>query len=175
MRFSRLLLFASLATLAGCVSAPTPQTPAQFRALVVEHPSATMHETYRVRGSYRTVAARIRRKAAECFNRTISNQTCYSGGGCSVVRYTFHTHFRASRAGSELSVQMRSSNAVHLNGKPPKGGDFIDVTDITPTRHGGTRIATYGLSTAWLKYVPRAVKHWADDSNLGCPDFSARM
>lgn len=175
MGLKHLFVFVGVTMLAGCAIGHTPQTAAQFRAGAARGVSGTVHQTYQVTGSYRRVAARIRRKAAECFNRTVTERTCYYHANCTVHHYTFDSHFTENRNGAELVVQMHSNAVVNLGGKPPKGGNFVGVADIAPAANGRTRIAMYGVRSAFLGYIPKAVKHWADDSNLGCPDFASDM
>jgi len=135
-----------------------------------------MHETYQVAGPYRTVTARMKRKAAECLNRKMTRQTCVNGS-CSNTDYIFHTQFNESGNGSELSVQLKfePDRSIYLGGKPPEGGMYVAVADITPAANGKASVAMYGADMGMFKYIPIAVKHWADNSNLGCPDFSAGM
>jgi hypothetical protein len=176
MRLMHIFVFAAVATLAGCAIGPTPQTPKQFRDGVAKGGFGTMHETYQVAGPYRRVSARMKRKAAECLNRTMTLQSCINGS-CSNTDYIFHSRFNESRHGSELDVQLKlePDHSIYLGGKPPKGGMYVAVADIMPASDGKTSIAMYGTDMGMFKYIPIAVKHWADNSNLGCPDFSAGM
>lgn len=176
MRLRHVFVFAAVATLAGCAFGPTPQTPGQFRDAVKKGGVGSLQETYQVNGPYARVAARVKRKAAECLNRTLTLESCVNGA-CSDMDYIFHERFRGNRHGSELSVQLKfkPDHSIHVGGPPPKDGMFVAVADITPAANGKAEVSMYGMDLGMYKYIPKAVKHWADDSNLGCPDFSAGM
>jgi len=176
MRLTHVVVFVAVAALGGCAIGPTPQNPAQFRDGVAKGGFGTMHEKYQVAGPYKTVSARMKSKAAECLNRTMTMQSCVNAS-CSNTDYIFHTQYNESRKGAELIVQLKlePDRAIHLGGKPPADGMYVAVADITPAPNGKANIAMYGADMGMFKYIPIAVKHWANNSNLGCPDFSAGM
>lgn len=176
MRVTHVIVFAAVASLAGCAFGPTPQTAKQFRETVKKGGFGSLQEAYRVKDRYARVAGRVRRQSAECLRRVLTIQSCVNGS-CSNTDYIFKPKFSRTRRGSELSVQvkMRPDHNVYVGGPPPKGGMFVAVADITPAAHHTAHVAVYGMSMGMYQYIPKAVKHWADGSNLGCPDFSAGM
>ncbi len=176
MRFTHAIFFAAAATLAGCAFGPTPQTAQQFREGVAKGGFGTLQETYQVDGPYTAVVARVEKKGAECFNKVITLRTCINNS-CQDTDYTFIPRFTSGRNGAELVVQVKLNpdHNTYLGGPPPKNGMFVAVADITPIASNRANIAMYGASMGMFKYIPKAVKHWAQGSNLGCPDFTADM
>lgn len=176
MSIKTALVFAAVATLAGCAFGPTPQTPKEFREGVAKGGLGTSHETYQVNAPYTKVAKRVMKKGAECLNKVITIQSCVNNS-CSNTDYIFRPSFKSARRNSELSVQVKfkPDHSWYVGGPPPKGGMFVAVADISPAGSNKTKVAVYGMSMGMYKYIPKAVKHWADGSNLGCPDFTAGM
>ncbi|MEJ2346200.1 MAG: hypothetical protein P8090_12460 [Gammaproteobacteria bacterium] len=176
MTIRPVLVFAAVATLAGCAFGPTPQTAKEFRQGVVKGGLGTSHETYQVNAPYAKVATRVMKKGAECLNKVITIQSCVNSS-CSNIDYIFKPKFNGTRQRSELSVQVKfkPDHSWYVGGPPPKDGMFVTVADITPAGRNKTKVATYGMSMGMYQYIPKAVKHWADGSNLGCPDLTAGM
>jgi len=172
MKVYRTIVLAAAANLGGCalVFGPTPQNASDFRHLVEKNGAGVTQDTYQVNAPFAKVADRVRKKSAECLAQTLTE--C-RGSKCDGTQYTFNPRFSNRRNSAELTVQVKVSDGVTFNGAPPKGGLFVAVADLTRKGPEKTQVAMYGLSMGMYKYIPKAVKHWADGSNLGCPNFAA--
>lgn len=170
------VILLAVASLGGCAFGPQPQTPQEFRQAAKGGGFGKSHESYQVDGPYKEVATRIAKKSAECLNKTIRIQSCVNSS-CQNQDYIFHPHFHGDRSGAELSLQveMKPEPPIHFSGKPPKGGFFATVVDIKPVAGRHSSVAVYSIDMGMYQHIPPAIKHWADGSNLGCPDLTADM
>lgn len=173
MNIKPVLVIAAVTTLAGCVG-PLPQNPQEFRQQAANGGFGKAHETYQVDGTYREVAARIKHKSYECLNKVVRTQTC-RGTSCVSMDYHLHPHFYSRGDSSEfdLQVDVTPKGAINVGGKPPKGGAYAAVVDITPVAGHHSKLAVYAVDMGFYEHIPVAIRHWADGSNLGCPDLTA--
>jgi len=175
MNIKPALVIAAVATLAGCVG-PLPQNPQEFRHQAANGRFGKAHETYQVDGAYREVATRIKEKTGECLNRVVRMQSC-RGTSCQTMDFHLHPHFHSGSNGSEfdLQVDVMPKSAINVGGTPPKGGAYAAVVDITPVAGHRSKLAVYSVDIGFYKHIPIAIRHWADGSNLCCPDLTADM
>lgn len=174
MKKHYLLMFTGLALLAGCATGPTPQNAQEYREAVKKGAYGAFSEVYEVNGAYAKVAARLKGKSSECLNRVITIEQC-RGASCTSRDYIFTPNSKGNASKTEITVQMKVNpdNGIYLGGKPPEGGMFVAVTDVTPVGSGKTRVAVYGTNVSMFAHIPKAMKHWAQGTNLGCPDLTA--
>lgn len=177
MRFTYLFIFAFIAILSGCASGPTPQNAQEYRQAVAKGGYGTMTETYEVKGSSIKVAATLKAKSSECFNKTITTQEC-RGPSCITRNFILIPRFSSNGNSAELVVQMKTNHVnaknVYLGGPPPESGMYMAVADIAPAG-GNTKITMYATNVGMYGHIPKAVKHWANGTNLGCPDFTSDL
>ena len=68
---------------------------------------------------------------------------------------------------------MDMTKSYTLGGKPPKGGNYIAVIDIFKAGRSKTKIKQYSPpGRKYFSKIPNAVKHWANKTNMGCPDYT---
>lgn len=179
MRPIHILFFAGVTVVAGCAVGPTPQNSQEFRAAVDKGSFGMEHETYEVNTSYAKTAATLKAKGNECFNKTISSQQC-QGYSCFNRQYILIPHFSSKGKSAELVVQMKTNHGsnvkdVYPGGPPPESGAYMAVADAVDLGNGKTRVSVYGATISMFAHIPKAIKHWTQGTNLGCPDFSADL
>ena len=180
MKLAYLCCFATITLISGCATGPTPQNAQEFRQAVEKGTYGSLHETYDVNGDYAKVAATLKAKSNECFNKTITTQECLRGPGSCINRsYTLIPRFTSKGNSAELVVQYKTNHAnakdVYLGGPPPESGAYIAVADAVAIGNGKTRISMYGTKITMFAHIPKAVKHWTNGTNLGCPDFTSDL
>jgi hypothetical protein len=181
MKFVSLLLLAAPVLLSGCAIGPTPQNAQEYREAVTKGGYGTKAETYEVKGSYGQVAATVKAKSAECFNRTLTTQECRSSNNatsCTNRSFTFIPRFTGNGSSSELAVLVTTNHGnvknVYLGGPPPEDGMYVAVADLAPAG-AGTKVSVYSTTVGFYAHIPKAIKHWTSGTNLGCPDFAADL
>ena len=181
MKAFQLLFITGIATLAGCAVGPTPQNPQEFREAIKKGSFGTFSESYQVSNSHSKVAATLKSKANECLNRTITMQECRSTGmgapSCFNRQYTLIPKVTTKGKSTEMTVRFKTNHGnvkeVYLGGPPPEGGAYAAVIDAIDAGGGKTQVDVYGAQYSFFAHIPKAVKHWTEGTNLGCPDFSA--
>lgn len=162
----------------GCAVGPTPQNAKEYRAGVIKGGYGTAIDSYTVNRSYSRVIRTIKAKSKQCLRKKLTKEHCttHVGGAtnCYTDSFSYKPTFIKGRNKSELHIQMKQANAHFLGGKPPKGGMYIAVIDIFKAGKNKTKIKVYSPKKFFLS-VPKAVKHWAKGSNLGCPDFTQAL
>lgn len=178
MRLTYLFPLPLLALLSACASGPTPQNAQEYRQAVAKGGYGMMTETYEVKGAYNKVAATLNTKGNECFNKTVTTQEC-RGASCITRNFILIPRFTGKGNSAELVVQMKTNHVnakdVYLGGPPPESGMYVAVTDIAPAGSGTTKITMYATNVGIYGHIPKAVKHWANGTNLGCPDFTSDL
>lgn len=165
-----------LILLSGCASGPTPQTAQEYRQAVAKGGYGALSEVYEVKGPYAKVAATVKGKSSECLNRVVNIQQC-RGPSCVSRNYTFIPRANAVANKTEIVVQVKvdPDNNVYLGGPPPKSGMYVAVADLVPVGSGKTKVSVYATDVGMFAHIPRAIKHWANGTNLGCPDLAAEV
>lgn len=162
----------------GCAVAPTPQNAKEYRTGVIKGGYGTAIDSYTVNRSYSRVIRTITAKSKTCLRKKLTKEYCttsVSGStNCYTDSFSYKPTFVKGRNKSELHIQMKQTNAHFLGGEPPKGGMYIAVIDIFKAGKNKTKIKVYSPKKFFLS-VPKAVKHWAKGSNLGCPDFTQAL
>jgi hypothetical protein len=178
MKSVTLLLLAAPVLLSGCAFGPTPQNAQEYREAVTKGSYGTKAETYEVKGSYAQVAATVKAKSAECFNRTLTSRECRNASECMNRSFTFIPRFTGNGSSSELDVLVTMNHGnvknVYLGGPPPEDGMYVAVADLAPAGTG-TKVSVYATKVSFYGHIPKAIKHWANGTNLGCPDFAADL
>lgn len=165
-----LVLFVS-----GCAFGPMPQNANEQRKFVSKGGFGSAFETYVVNRPYYKVVKTLKANTRKCLSKKIKFTRC--GGstpGCSVRFTTYNPTFIQGRKKSELHVQVVESNSGDLAGKPPEGGIYGVVIDFIKVGKKKTKINAYTMGGRYYRAIPRAVKHWSEATNLGCPDLTLR-
>lgn len=162
--------------LTGCALGPIPKNAKEYRAAILEGGFGTNYESYVVRQPYWKVAKTVKAKTKRCLDQTIKSTTCGGiyGGSCNTKTFDYNPRFIKGKKKSELHVQVIMSNSlpsISVGEKPPKNGMYIAVIDFIKKGKNKTKINVYSPSMGFTA-IPKAVKHWSNQTNLGCPDFS---
>lgn len=159
----------------GCAFVPTPQNATEWRA-AIKLPGGVgeLHETYIVKQPYSKVVETVKSKTRECLrNKRVKSTSCggIRGSGCGTKTFDYHPTFIKRSRMSELHVQVDISNTNYIAGKPPKGGIYVSVIDFNKIGDNKTKVTVYADNITFST-IPKAVKHWAKRTNLGCPDLA---
>ncbi len=162
----------------GCAILPTPQNAKEWRAgIKLPGGVGELHETYIVKQPYWKVVKTIKTKTRKCLrNKRVVSKTCGGmlGPGCSTKTFDFNPTFIKRKKMSELHVQVDISNTTFIAGKPPKGGIYVSVIDFFKIGKNKTKVTVYADNITFST-IPKAVKNWANRTNLGCPDLTKGM
>jgi len=166
----RTAIGAALLLLAGCTM---PTTPDQFRELA-KSSSFGRIDNYTVNVPYRTAMARISKQAKKCLAIKVTQEITECSNTCDTYEHVYY--YKPTMVGGkthgELDLQQSvEGHVIAANtSEMPKDGWYILVADIYPEGKDKTRLdVSRGLT---LDKVSNAIRHWADKSNMGCPDLS---
>ena len=162
------LIFIMLSYLSAC-SIHHPQSAEEFRQAV---PTAFMAgvETFEANRSFKEVSATFQKKAPQCLNIKTESVTQSSTSYHRVVTaYKPSVFISANKA--ELHLQQHHESGVTSVSEEPKGGYYLFVVDITPVGKSKSKIDIYGPTMGYDTLI-KAFKHWADGTNMGCPDLT---
>jgi hypothetical protein len=160
--------------LVGCASGPTPQNAAQYRSAVGKGGMGASLETYEVNRSYKEVAATLKAKANECLKARLVETECINRS-CKDREIIYTPTVVSGPKGTELHLQWRRvpMDSYFAGGPPPPTGMYIMVADALPAGKNKTRLNVYAPSSLF-RSAPDAVKHWANGTNMGCPNFAGK-
>lgn len=172
MKINQILIIISCVLISSCASAPTPQNPSEFRAVIKQGVFGSKFTSYEVDKSYEKSSKVLKSKAEECFKVSLVETSCINNS-CSSYNVYYRPTVSVKNGRTELYVQYKRDpdNSIYLGGKPPKSGMYIAVIDVYPAGKNKTKVDTYGGSFSF-DLIPTAVEHWIKGTNMGCPDFS---
>ncbi len=172
MKLQILFTSAVFLIISGCSFAPTPQNAAEFRKVVADGTFGSSLETIEIKRPYYKVARTLKKKSKECLNIKLIKTKCVNRS-CTDYHDTYTPTILSKKNKTEIHVQWERDpwNAIG-SGEPPAKGMYIGVFDVVPDGKNKTKLTVYGPSIEHLTTVHKAVKHWADGSNLGCPDLT---
>lgn len=155
--------------LSGCAS--QPKTADQLRDNVKRNATFSSRDVFEVKKPYRQVSDTMRKKWLECLDSTATG-TLHRGGNLYATQTNVYKPKVAVTAQrTELTLQHKvTSGSTQLGGPPPEGF-FIIVTDVYPTDKNTTRVDVQ-KHTIGYQGVMKAVRHWAEGTNMGCPDLA---
>lgn len=161
---------AVLLLLAGCTM---PTTPDNFREMAKSSSFARI-DKYTVNAPYRTAMARISKQAKKCLAIKLTREITECSRTCDTYEqvYYYKPTVVGGKTHGELDLQQNvEGHVIAANANEmPKNGWYILVADIYPDGDNRTRFeVSRGLT---LDKVSNAIRHWADKSNMGCPDMS---
>ena len=158
----------------GCASGPVPKNATEYRDAIKKGGFGTNFENYVVERSYSKVAETLKKNANACLNKKVEKTKCPPGTLTCEKHTAYYTPtIKSSKQKTELHVQWRRDHwgdKIAL-GETPPDGLYITVVDVMPAGKGKTEVNLYGPSLEHLQTVPKAIKHWVDGSNLGCPNL----
>ena len=171
-----ILLFSVITT--GCAMGPMPQNALEYRTQTLTGSAGSSFKTYVVNHPYKKVVSTIKSKAKKCLNTNVERNMCGGpyGQGCSSQTITYKSTFIEGKNKSELHVQWDMTKMMRLGGgAPPKDGMYIAVFDFVKSGKNKTIVKEYAIDIegrTYYRVAPKAVKHWANRTNMGCPDLT---
>jgi hypothetical protein len=129
-------------------------------------------ETFEVERPVREVSSTLQRKADECLKVAIRWSATNQDGTTRSGVHTWKPTFVNGSDKAELHLQ-RSRSGGDIDGNAPPGGFYRAVLDATPVGKSRTKIDIYTQSVD-DQVIRRALRAWAQGSNLGCPDLTRR-
>ena len=178
MNRSLLSLFLVTFVFTGCAMGPVSKNPQEYRANVLKSGKDAAATTYTVNRPYYKVIKSIKRKTKECINnKSIQRKMCGGpfGTSCVTQMITYKSTFKQGKNKSELDVQMGMTKASFPAGTP-KDGAYIAVIDFVKVGKNKTKITEYApVGREYFRKTPKAVKHWANRTNMGCPDLAGSI
>ncbi len=167
----KILLVALIALLqlllSGCGT--MPQTAEEFR-LAVPGASFAEKESFEVDRTYKDVVAIFQKKAVKCLDVTVQT-TSQTSTSYQVIVANWNPTLIVKDKRTELHLQrIWEKGVVKVQAEPAKG-HFVMVVDILPVSARKTRIDMY-RPTMGVDVIVRAVKNWAMNKDIGCPDMT---
>ena len=167
---ARLVFLLSTAVLVfGC--AAQPKTADQLRDNVKNKATFSSRDVFEVKKPYRQVSDTVRKKWMECLDTTTTG-TVYRGMNMyATVTNVYKPKAAVTAQRTELTLQHRVTEGSKQLGGPPPEGFFIIVTDVYPADKNTARVDVQKHTPGYAG-VMKAVRHWAEGTNMGCPDVA---
>lgn len=152
---------------------PTPQNAKEWRSDIKKVGGAgALHESYIVKQPYWKVVKTIETKSKQCLDTKVVSRSCgggYYASDCGNKTVDYNPTFKKGKNKSELHLQVDIPDSIYI-AKPPKGGLYVSVFDFFKIGENKTKVIVYA-NNVHFSVIPKAVKHWAKQTNLGCPDL----
>ena len=165
----RLIFLALAVAVGGCAS--QPKTADQLRDNVKHNAMFSGRDVFEVKRPYRQVSDTLKKKWLECLDSTTSASFHRGGNTIGSANYIYRPKVADTPQRTELTLQQKvSGTGITQLGGPPPDGFFVLVTDVYPVDRNTTRVDVQ-------KHVPgfagamKAVRSWAEGTNMGCPDL----
>ena len=164
-----LLVFSTVVLLFGCAS--QPKTADQLRDNVKRNAVFSSRDVFEVKKPYRQVSDTMRKKWMECLDTTTTGTVNRGMGLYATVTNVYKPKAAVTARRTELTLQHRVTEGSKQLGGPPPEGFFIIVTDVYPTDKNTSRVEVQKHTLGYAG-VMKAARHWAEGTNMGCPDVA---
>jgi hypothetical protein len=149
-----------------------PKTADELRTKVTSKALFSSREVFEVKKPYRQVADTLRKKWLECLDSTTTGTSHAGGNTFMTITNIYKPKVVVSDQRTALTLQHKATGkGVHQAGDPPPEGFFTFVTDVYPVDRNTTRIDVQKHTPIHASVV-KAVRSWAEGTNMGCPDMS---
>lgn len=159
------------ALLSGCGT--MGRTPDKLISQVKNMNNPSAIQKYEVDRPLAQVTSTLKEQARRCLAVTVTNthQGNYAGTTQTDV-LTYTPRVTAGGHRTRLTLQKGFGEEVRMVGedKPEPDGWYIMVVDAYPAGPHRTRVEAYSGNGDNVAF--KAVKHWIEGDNLGCPDMS---
>lgn len=165
MRRSLTLAFLP-ALLSACSALELPQTPDEFRQLVVDHPGVYAVSTHVSNQRFESVMSSVERSARECLNFNRRQTRTQGGVPAMAMQDAYRTNLRRlDNDHATLTMQEKTTGAIQVQKVPP-GGMYQMVVDIERLTANTTNVTFYGYrDTRFRAFIEQA----ADGQSVPCP------
>jgi len=170
-----LLLFIAASTLSTGCSFKMPMNPEEFKKMLPESMFGKT-EDYNVNRSLYRIKKTFRAKTNKCFKKSVKRTSCMTNGyghrSCSTTTTHYNPKIKNTKNGMQLTIQNKiDGNVIMLGGKPPKGGMYTLVADITKVKKNKTNVKVY-YGWAGSDMFVKTIKRWTNGKTRGCPDLT---
>lgn len=156
-----------LATVSACTLIELPQTPAEFRQLVIDHPEYYAVSTHVAKQRFGKVISSLERSAGKCMN--FNTRQTRTQGGMTTMSITDEyrtTIRRVDNNNAILTMQEDTKGSIQIQKIPP-GGSYVSVVDIERLTANTTKVTFYGSGkTRFRAFVEQA----ASGKTVPCPN-----
>jgi hypothetical protein len=154
--------------LSGCGSFPS--TPDIMVQNAKEGKAYSDKDVFEVNRPIAQIESVFRKKADECL-RAKTESRRYEGGMYRREVRVYTPKVVADKQRVRLTVQTITVEGATEGGPIPDDGWYILVADAYPVNAKTTRVESYVQWPGWRSAF-RAVKHWSNGTNMGCPDLT---
>jgi hypothetical protein len=161
--------------LGGCGSMGAPKNAEEYRQATRDgsrYGLATV-DAFEVERPFREVSSTLQRKSDECLKVAVNWSATNSYGNTRSGVHKYKPTFVNGSNKAELHIQRTRSGGGDIDVNAPPGGFYHAVLDATPVGKARTKVEIYTQSKD-DDLLRRALRGWAQGSNLGCPDLTKR-
>jgi hypothetical protein len=149
-----------------------PKTADELRDNVRGKAVFSSREVFEVKKPYRQVSDTLRKKWLECLDSTTTASFHRGGNTFGTQTNIYKPKVVVSDRRTELTLQHKATGkGITQVGGPPPEGFFTFVTDVYPVDKNTTRVDVQ-KQTPIHAAVMKAVRNWAEGTNMGCPDLA---
>jgi hypothetical protein len=159
----------------GCGNMGAPMNAEEYRQATRDgsrYGLATL-ESFEVERPFREVSSTLKRKSDECLKVAVNWAATNRYGNTRSGVHRYKPTFVNGTNRAELHIQRSRSGGGDIDVNAPPGGFYHVVLDATPVGKSRTKIDIYTQSKD-DDLLRRALRGWAQGSNLGCPDLTER-
>lgn len=162
-------VFSVAVLLFGCAS--QPKTADQLRDNVKNKATFSSREVFEVKKPYSQVSDTLRKKWLECLDSTATGSLRRGMGLVAVQTNVYKPNVAVTTQRTELTLQHKVTSGSTQLGSPPPDGFFIIVADVYPANANTSRVDVQKHTLGYAG-VMKAIRHWAEGTNMGCPDLA---
>ena len=162
-------VFSTAVLLFGCAS--QPKTADQLRDNVKRNAAFSSREVFDVKKPYHQVSGTLKKKWLECLDSTATGSMYRGKGLVAVQTNVYKPKVAVTARRTELTLQHKVTGGSKQLGSPPPDGFFIIVTDVYSANTNTSRVDVQKHTLGYAG-VMKAIRHWAEGTNMGCPDLA---
>lgn len=169
MDLRNVLLACTAMFIAGCGAMPT--SPDLMVQNAKENKAYTDKDVFEVNRPLAQVESVFRKKADECLRAQVASRREMGNGIYRREIRVFIPKVVADKQRVRLTVQTTTIEGTTEVGPIPDDGWYVLVADAYPVDAKTTRVESYVQWPGWRSAF-KAVKHWSNGTNMGCPDMT---